>query len=166
MLAAYVTTYAGLCGEPGFKDGPIGLNRLNYPDNMGIDLDGNLYVYDSGNKYIRFIDTQGNNLLRSLYMISIYLPYKGNMKTLLNGACFEYDMDPLRENKFIFDNNKILCLRYNFFHLFRNWVKSTGKPDGHIYIAANYTKCEKNYVECGNTNPLVYDRNKTLYPHY
>jgi len=60
LLRAYITTYAGLCGENGFKDGPLGYNRLSYPDNMGIDLDGNLYVYDSGNLYVRFIDTEGS----------------------------------------------------------------------------------------------------------
>jgi len=59
LLTAYITTYAGLCGEKGFKDGPLGHNRLSYPDNMGIDLDGNIYVYDSGNLYIRLIDTEG-----------------------------------------------------------------------------------------------------------
>lgn len=60
LLNAYVTTYAGQCGFEGFKDGPFKINRLSYPDNIGLDLDGNIFVYDSGNKYIRMIDSEGN----------------------------------------------------------------------------------------------------------
>ena len=60
LLNAYVTTYAGLCGEEGFLDGPFEINRLSYPDNIGVDLDGNIFVYDSGNKFVRMIDPLGN----------------------------------------------------------------------------------------------------------
>ncbi len=46
---------------------------------------------------------------------------------------------------------------------YRNWIKTSGKPDEHIFIESNSPICEKNYVECGFVNPLIYDRNKTLY---
>ena len=47
------STYAGKCGEPGFKDGPRLESRFYLPDSLGVDVYGNLYVYDEGNSYIR-----------------------------------------------------------------------------------------------------------------
>ena len=67
-----VTTFSGECTEKGFKDGPLGINRFNEPRGIGIDSYGNIYVYDSGNKYMRFISPDGY------------------VKTLIQGACFEY----------------------------------------------------------------------------
>ncbi len=66
LLNAYVTTYAGICGEEGFFDGPFKKNRLRYPDSIGLDLDGNLFVYDSGNRFIRIIDTKGKIIFNRL----------------------------------------------------------------------------------------------------
>lgn len=48
-----VTTIAGICNSPGFKDGPLGKNQLNEPTTIGADNLGNIWVYDKGNKYIR-----------------------------------------------------------------------------------------------------------------
>ena len=72
-------------------------------------------------------------------------------------------MDAKIPNPFLSNDNKMLCLRYNKIFYFRNWIKNNGKPDEHIFIESSATVCEKNYVECGIKNPLVYDRNKTLY---
>ena len=47
------STYAGVCGQPGFLDGPLSFNRFRRPDSIGVDVYGNLYVYDEGNGYIR-----------------------------------------------------------------------------------------------------------------
>jgi len=46
-----------MCGQPGFNDGPKGSNLFNKPDSLGVDVFGNLYVYDEGNDYIRLIET-------------------------------------------------------------------------------------------------------------
>ena len=51
------STYSGVCGKPGFMDGPYGQNLYNSPDSIGVDIHGNLYVFDAGNNYIRMIQT-------------------------------------------------------------------------------------------------------------
>lgn len=48
-----VITIAGICGLGGFKDGPIGKNKLNNPTTIGADNLGNIWIYDKGNRYIR-----------------------------------------------------------------------------------------------------------------
>lgn len=53
----------------GFKDGRLGVSLLNEPTNIGVDALGTVFFNDSGNVYLRIIDTDGN------------------VKTLLNGAC-------------------------------------------------------------------------------
>jgi sugar lactone lactonase YvrE len=62
LLTAEVTTYAGICGTSGFKDGPLGTNLFNLPDGMGVDTEGYLYVFDSANIYIRLIDPTGKSV--------------------------------------------------------------------------------------------------------
>lgn len=41
-----IKEYVGLCEEPGFKDGPHIINRLNTPELIGLDEDGFLYIFD------------------------------------------------------------------------------------------------------------------------
>lgn len=53
----------------GFKDGLLGISLFNSPDQMGIDVLGNIFVYDRGNHFIRMISPNG--------LVS----------TLINGAC-------------------------------------------------------------------------------
>jgi hypothetical protein len=53
------STFAGQCGIAGFKDGPQGVNLFNTPISFGIDALGNMYVLDSGNHFIRFINPYG-----------------------------------------------------------------------------------------------------------
>ncbi len=77
----------------GFKDGPLGINRFNQPDGLGIDQDGNLFVNDSGNKYMRMITPEGY------------------VHTLINGACFEYKMIMVPKNKFNINSSYLLCLK-------------------------------------------------------
>lgn len=55
----------------------MGVNLFNSPAEMGIDLLGNIFVYDEGNKYIRMIDPNGTVI------------------TLLNGACQEDVRKPI-----------------------------------------------------------------------
>jgi len=74
-----VETFAGSCGEPGFKDGPEGTNRLRSPELVGVDAYGTLFIFDKGNDYVRMVDTTTRY-----------------MTTLLNGACRE-DNNTLHE---------------------------------------------------------------------
>ena len=90
---AEVSTFAGICTSPGFKDGPTGTNLFSSPDGLGIDDVGNLYVYDSGNKYMRYITTDGF------------------VNTLINGACFEYLMNKIVENVYGVGSQYLLCLK-------------------------------------------------------
>lgn len=91
LIIGEVTTYAGTCNPTGgFKDGPPGTSLFNNPEGLGIDDDGILFVYDLGNKYIRMISTDGY------------------VSTLINGACFEYQMLPKLENKFL---RYLLCFK-------------------------------------------------------
>ncbi|KRX03523.1 hypothetical protein PPERSA_02902 [Pseudocohnilembus persalinus] len=59
-------TVAGQCEISGFKDGPLGINLLNFPTSIGVDPAGNIFFYDSGNNYIRMLDTNGyiNTLIK------------------------------------------------------------------------------------------------------
>ena len=100
---AQVSTYAGVCTHKGFKDGPLGINRFNEPDGIGVDEDGNLIVFDSKNNYLRLIDTNGF------------------VSTLINGACYEYD-----ENKLVFNNKHLICFKFFFFWNLGNGLKILG----------------------------------------
>ena len=40
-------------------DGPLGINRLNRPTNIGVSQKGIVYFYDEGNEYMRKIDSSG-----------------------------------------------------------------------------------------------------------
>ncbi len=68
---ADIQTYAGVCGTAGFKDGALGQNLLSSPDLVGVDAEGYLFIFDSGNKYIRMVNREGE------------------MVTLIQGACKE-----------------------------------------------------------------------------
>jgi DNA-binding beta-propeller fold protein YncE len=55
MPGADVSTYAGTAGAIGFVDGTGAAARFNWPNQPGLDADGNLYVTDSNNHAIRKI---------------------------------------------------------------------------------------------------------------
>ena len=69
VASAYVSTVAGVCGEPGLVDGLYSVNKLNRPEMIGVDAEGNLFIYDAGNQLIRLMDTTGF------------------MHTMIDGAC-------------------------------------------------------------------------------
>ncbi len=99
MITAEVSTYAGDCKPqvfPGLNDGPLGINRFNSPDGIGIDEDGNLFVFDSGNNKIRMIEQDGY------------------VRTLIGGACFEYLMNPQVDNDYRIKNEYLLCFKYKY----------------------------------------------------
>jgi sugar lactone lactonase YvrE len=53
-----VTTLAG-AKEPGYVDGPAAEARFNFPSDVVIDAEGNLYVADTANHRIRKITPEG-----------------------------------------------------------------------------------------------------------
>ena len=57
--AGQVTTVAGLAGQSGSADGPLGTNRINGPGGAAIDAAGNLYIADDGNRLIRKVAANG-----------------------------------------------------------------------------------------------------------
>jgi hypothetical protein len=89
LLNRQLVTHAGNCGTAGFKDGHFGINLFNKPDGIGIDDDGNLFVLDTGNNYMRLIDPQGY------------------VHTLIQGACFEYKLYEKANNRVM----TLLCLK-------------------------------------------------------
>ena len=119
-----VTTFAGECNEKGFRDGPRGYNRFNEPRGIGIDSYGNIYVYDSGNKYMRLITPEGYAF------------------TLIHGACFDYKFGLNIENIFNYKTEYLLC--------FKKWIKNSGEPSEHIYHSISEELCYDNIVNCHN----------------
>ena len=55
----YVTTLAGLAWQPGDADGAGAVARFNRPSGLAVDVAGNLYVSDTGNRVIRKITPAG-----------------------------------------------------------------------------------------------------------
>lgn len=73
-----VKTIAGRCGIQGFMDGPLGNNLLNTPTKLGMDDFGNIWIYETGNSYIRMLSldpTQEN------------WTEKGLLHTMIKGVC-------------------------------------------------------------------------------
>ena len=134
LITAEVSTFAGICGTSGFKDGPFGVNLFNEPKGIGIDKMGNLFVYDSGNNYMRMIYTNG----------TVY--------TLIQGACFEYKMEDNIVNDYGYKHIRLLC--------FKNWIKTYGEPSEHIYKSSEETTCFDNIVYCSNYKSVLnYNKN-------
>ena len=93
MHRSYVSTFAGLCGTKGFMDGPQGINRLNSPTGIGIDVSGDVVIYDKGNSYMRLIKQDGY------------------VQTLVNGACYEYKHSKERKNNLGYKVSEIVCFK-------------------------------------------------------
>lgn len=51
----HLSVFAGVAGARGDSDGPAGNARFNAPEGIALDLNGNVYVSDSGNHTIRRI---------------------------------------------------------------------------------------------------------------
>ena len=136
LLSSQISTYAGICGEAGFKDGPLGINKLFYPEGLGIDDYGNLFVNDHGNNYMRLITTDGF------------------VHTLINGACFEYKLMPLVQNEFGVQMQTMLC--------FKRWVKKDGKPSEHIYKKKEEDICYLNAAMCESYKSNLTYQNKNV----
>lgn len=116
MESREVDTIAGICQQPGFLDGPLGENLLNAPELVGVDAEGYLFIYDSGNYgYIR--------------MVQPFPPYI--MYTLIQGACME-DMTVIPPKiPFQLKLRPMLC--------YRNWIKTSGEPSEHLVVLQKAT---------------------------
>jgi hypothetical protein len=136
LLSSQISTYAGVCGESGFKDGPLGINKLSYPQGLGIDDYGNLFVNDNGNNYMRMVTTDGH------------------VHTLINGACFEYKLMPLLQNKFGRQMQTMLC--------FKKWIKKDGKPSEHKYEKKEEDICYLNAAMCATYKSNLTYQNKNV----
>ena len=71
-----------MCESPGFQDGVYTVNRLDRPTAIGLDKAGNMFIFDSGNKKMRMVDTNGV------------------MHTLKDGACREDKTMPILDPPF------------------------------------------------------------------
>ena len=79
------------------------------------------------------------------------------MKTLINGACFSYNMIEYKKELFNYKDKYLLC--------FKNWIKDSGEPSEHIVNdESDNQTCDKHYVLCeGSKSNLIYNRQKSLY---
>jgi len=111
-----VKTIAGICGESGFKDGPLHKNRLNSPNSLGLDNYGNIWIYDSGNSYIRLLKILGNNIENLFEGALLY--------TMIKGVCRDCpdELKPL--------DSQII---YRYSLCYEKWIKTEGYPDDHIF---------------------------------
>jgi len=55
-----VTLLTGSLSQPGSQDGPASAARFNQPTGLACDASGGIYVADSGNHTVRYIDAQRN----------------------------------------------------------------------------------------------------------
>jgi len=127
------STYAGMCTQNGFMDGPLGVNQFDGAESMGIDALGNIFVVDANNNYIRMIDTQGA------------------VHTMLNGACrAAYNIQPEIMNGL--NVTSVSC--------YRNWIKTSGQPSQHIWTPLTpLEECFEQDLLCGGKNrshPVLY----------
>jgi len=56
LVTLVVSTVAGVCTKAGFVDGPLGTNRLSLPSMIAVDESENVYFYDSGSSYMRYLN--------------------------------------------------------------------------------------------------------------
>ncbi|PWU19573.1 MAG: hypothetical protein C5B50_06315 [Verrucomicrobia bacterium] len=59
ISGSLVTTLAGLAGTSGLSDGTGSNARFNYPQDVAVDVSGNVYVADTGNHIIRKVTSGG-----------------------------------------------------------------------------------------------------------
>jgi hypothetical protein len=78
---ANIDTFAGICGIYGFKDGVYGQNLLYKPELVATDANGTVWIYDSGNKYIRMVDP-ATKIMRTMIHGSCKLDYLTNRPKL------------------------------------------------------------------------------------
>jgi hypothetical protein len=106
---ANVDTFAGICGISGFSDGVFGTNLLDRPELVGTDSNGTLFIFDSGNTYIRIVEPS-TKIMRTLIHGSCHIDYLTNRPQVR--VPFQLELKPM------------IC--------FKQWVKVDGVPEDHI----------------------------------
>ena len=84
---------------------------MNLPDLVASDHNGTIYIYDSGNKYIRIVD-----------------PATKIMKTMTHGSCRLDYMTSMPKTRVPFGIKlkPMIC--------FKTWIKYVGDPIEHIVV--------------------------------
>mmetsp|Transcript_950 Transcript_950/g.2290 ORF Transcript_950/g.2290 Transcript_950/m.2290 type:complete len:165 (+) Transcript_950:356-850(+) len=137
-----VSELVGRCEVAGFKDGPKGVNRLNSPQLVGVSSSGNVYIMDSGNRYVRIYNQTSETLL-----------------TLDQGACREIQGNAtipqvpyaIRSKQY----SRTAALNVKTVVCVSEMLKLFGEPSEHLYVKPEL-QCLDHYTSCGNrSNPLV-----------
>lgn len=131
LTSETVLTLAGRCGSNDFKDGPLGVNMLDSPTSLGVDEGGNIWIYDSGNRYVRMLKLDPT--------VDKWWE-KGLLFTMLKGSC----MPKPTQIPTIFTSP---ASRYSI--CYTSWIKTSGEPSKHIfnltrldqYCTDLFTKC-------------------------
>ena len=126
-----VKTLAGVCGTSGFKDGPIGISKLNQPTSLGVDEGGNIWIYDSGNRYIRMLKIDPT--VESWWE-------KGLLFTMIKGSC----MAKPSQIPSVFTSP---TSRYSI--CYTSWIKTSGEPTEHIFNLTRLNQyCTDLFTNC------------------
>lgn len=146
LLDNSVQTIAGVCTTSGFKDGPLGNNLQNSPSSLGIDMLGNIWIYDYGNRYIRFLNFTTNGDWST-----------GQMYTMIKGVCRDLPTDlndiiDAGDSRFNYDN------KFKYSLCYRKWIKTDTKDPQYFNYTEYDTFCSLHYSECqaflDSNNPL------------
>ncbi len=107
-----VTTIAGFCGESGFKDGYPSTSRLNLPKNLGIDRKNRIYIYDSGNNYVRILETPEEYTDPESFVL------QSTLKTMVHGSCF--NIESYGDNNM----NQVDLSKFKYSFCYSDWLKT------------------------------------------
>ena len=136
LKAKRTVTIAGKCGEKGFKDGFLRTSRLNTPTYLGIDQKKRMYIYDSGNNYIRLLELSDN------YEDLVSFVLEAKLKTLIHGSCRDISENYSDE---VYQQLDLTKFRFSF--CYADWLR---EDEGEQYFdfetIENY--CTDNYATC------------------
>lgn len=134
LSTSHVETIAGICGTPGFLDGPYTNNLLNSPELVSVDSQGYVFIFDDGNNYVRMMDLNGD-----LY-------------TLYQGACDITNLESPPVIPFDLKLKTLIC--------YKNWIKTFGEPSEHFYLSTNTDNYWFDFYLYCEESPLI--RNRTI----
>ncbi len=149
MRIDVTSTTGGICGTSGFLDGPLGVNMLYSPDMVAVDNEGNIFVMDSGNRYVRIISTAGmvpdfEQKLRRVYA-------DADKRGVLCDWEEQVSVRHLDPRDHLLQVS--VCETVS-----RDWIKTDGEPSEHIYTASSSSNstCTTHITLCPNyTHPLI-----------
>lgn len=140
-----VEYYPGMVTEAGdFKDGPLAEALFNEPTALALDEQGNLYVSDTGNQRIRYIDFEQGTVTtvagggayedRALYVAGAYEDGAAEEARFSSpaGISIAKDGSLLIADR---NNHAIRLLADGTVHTLAGQAEENGKPDGVLYAA-------------------------------